>query len=289
MSSKKSKIPRKTLKKKPSSPCKSKQATKMVINTLNKQYRQELRHCEEEEYEEISKYFKPGKAKNIDLLEALQNFFRVKKALDSNYKLSLSEFIQLFPRDSSVNDNNFKRQHIFEQICRILLFFNYDNGVFGKKKEFYRKLESYSKTNPGITKNDLLNEQINEGSKAGSVDIFFRILKEGDMKNKDEFYCNSLNYDTPHNKENTYILVQNKYYTKESSDPSKYDATKMFTRASNILDKVDKFKIVLMVNSGEILDDKLSVYDKKDIDILGVKDIDDWFAFHPGCCLFISL
>lgn len=163
----------------------------------------------------------------------------------------------------------------------------------GKKKEFYKKLEGYSKTNLGITKKQLLEEKINEGSKAGSVDIFFRILKENntvnkkekdtvnkkenDTVNKDEFYCNLPKSEKETNKENTYILVQNKYYTRESSDPSKYDANKMFTRASNILDKVDKFKIILMVNSGGILDQKLKEYDKKDLDILGVKEIDEWF------------
>ena len=41
--------------------------------------------------------------------------------------------------------------------------------------------------------------------------------------------------------------------------------------------KVDKFKIVLMVNSSKILDDKLKTYDKKDIDIIGVNELDNWF------------
>ena len=79
------------------------------------------------------------------------------------------------------------------------------------------------------------------------------------------------------NEENTYILVQNKYYTKESSDISKYDAPKIYSRAKDIFDKVDKFKVVLMVNSKQILSNKLKDYDKKHIEILGVEEIEPWF------------
>ena len=81
----------------------------------------------------------------------------------------------------------------------------------------------------------------------------------------------------PQNKKDTFILVQNKYYDKESTDIAKYDAPKIFSRASKILDKVDNFKVVLMVNSRKVLNDKLKSFDKDGIDILGVEDIEPWF------------
>ena len=65
--------------------------------------------------------------------------------------------------------------------------------------------------------------------------------------------------------------------TNESTDIAKYDAPKISSRASKILDKVDKFKVVLMVNSSKILNDKLKSFDKDGIDILGVEDIEPWF------------
>ena len=97
------------------------------IQNGSKKLRQKLQKakvcCNDEEYKPISKYFKPGKANNEDLLIALQNFYITKNKEDT---LSLEKFIRMFPRDTSLEGNNFKRQHIFEQLCRILLFFNYE-------------------------------------------------------------------------------------------------------------------------------------------------------------------
>ena len=232
--------------------------------------------CDEEEFKEITKYFNPGKASNQDLIEALQKYYKNEKEKDTNFTLSMNQFIGMFPRDTSLKDNNFKKQHIFEQLCRILLFFGYDNGLYGIKKEFYPKLEIYETTTKGLTKQKLLEEKINEGSKAGSVDIFFKLLDDGKKPNTDDFYCN-LKSDENNHKKDTFILVQNKYYTNESSDIAKYDVPKILSRAINIIDKVDKFKIVLMVNSSKILDSKLKSYDKEGLDILGVEDIEPWF------------
>ena len=114
------------------------------IQDGSKKLRQKLQKakvcCNNETYKDIYKYFKPGKARNRDLLIALQEFYKTKKTEDINFTLSLNQFIHMFPRDTALKDNNFKRQHIFEQICRLLLFFNYDNGIFGNTKEFYPKL-----------------------------------------------------------------------------------------------------------------------------------------------------
>jgi hypothetical protein len=260
-----------------SKPCDAVEGLQGVVSSLRKKVQNAKVCCDNEEYKEIHKYFKPGKSRNRDLLIALQQFYKTKKTEDINFTLSLDKFIHKFPRDTALKDNNFKRQHIFEQICRLLLFFNYDDGKYGNKKEFYPKLEDYNSGTKGLAKIDLMKERINEGSKAGSVDIFFKLLDNGKGPNVDDFYCNKKISKTDHNKKNTYILVQNKYYDNESTDIAKYDAPKIFSRASKILDKVDNFKVVLMVNSSKILNDKLKSFDKDGIEILGVKDIEPWF------------
>ena len=260
-------------------PCKEKDIVKVIANQFTRKYRDLNKECEEDTYKEITKYFNKGKATNNDLIDAIKHYYKDNKDTNINFKLSFNEFINLFPRDSSVKDNNFKKQHIFEQVCRLLLFFNYDKGKYGMKKEFYNKLESYNvNTTKGLTLKNLLEENINEGSKAGSVDIFFKIIEKGVDKNTDDFFCEKSKSEHP-NKKGTYILVQNKYYSKESSDISKYDAQKIFTRASNLLHQnISDFRVVLMVNSSKILNDKLKDYDKlPDLDILGVKEIDEWF------------
>ena len=124
-------------------PCLEKIKIKSELTKKRKQFQTVIECCENEEYKEIAKYFKPGKAKNKDLLIALQKFYKTKKTEDINFTLSLNQFIHMFPRDTALKDNNFKRQHIFEQLCRLLLFFNYDDGKYGYDKEFYPKLEDY--------------------------------------------------------------------------------------------------------------------------------------------------
>ena len=241
-----------------------------------------VKDCEKDEYDIITKYFYPGHSTNYNLLEALKKFYCSEKSKNSNFKLSMKQFIEMFPRDVSLRDQNFKRQHVFEQICRILLFFNCDNEYYGKKKEFYKKLETFGVNKDVVTKKELMEEKINEGSKAGSVDIFFKILepqktKDQTKKSNDNLFPCEVKEQENDNKKDTYILVQNKYYSKESSDISKYDATKIFTRASKILDKVSNFKVVLMVNSKLVLENKLKSYDKEGLDILGIDEIEPWF------------
>ena len=265
----------------PSNPCDSSIALKATINALSKKHKQLFLECEQSKYQTLSQIFGSDKAKNKDLIQVLQKYYTEQKEKDPNFKLSFNQFVELFPRDSSLSGNNFRRQHVFEQLCRILLFFGYDNGVYGKQKQFFKKLEDYHKsTDTGIKTSELLNEQINEGSRAGSVDIFFKILEDGN-ENTGDFYCEkshrkNTDTDVSSNKKDTYILVQNKFYSRESTDISKYDAPKMFSRASKILEQ-DRFKIVLMVNSKQVLDSKLRNYDKSGIEILGIGELDEWF------------
>ena len=156
-------------------PCSSKIRIQQGSKILRGKLQKAKECCDEEEFKEINKYFHKGTANNEDLLKALRNYYKNKKDNDINFTLSMNQFIQMFPRDTSLKDNNFKRQHIFEQLCRLLLFFNYDNGLYGTEKEFYEKLEGFEPNIEGLTKKKLLEEKINEGSKAGSVDIFFKL------------------------------------------------------------------------------------------------------------------
>lgn len=138
-------------------PCKEKDIFKNKANQYQRQFRDLNKECEEDKYKEITKYFNKGKATNKDLINAIKNYYKDKKDTNINFNLSFNEFIDLFPRDTSIKDNNFKKQHIFEQVCRLLLFFNYDKGKYGMKKEFYNKLESYNvNTTKGITLKNLL-------------------------------------------------------------------------------------------------------------------------------------
>ena len=78
-----------------------------------------------------------------------------------------------------------------------------------------------------------------------------------------------------------YILIQNKYYSKEKSDIKNYDVTKIFTKAQALYKSDIQPKIVLMVNNSQALHDKLmrSRDASKGLisSIYGVYEIDKWF------------
>ena len=43
------------------------------------------------------------------------------------YKSFIEDY---FPRDNAVGSSNFKRQHVFEAMCKLILLFKYDNGYY---------------------------------------------------------------------------------------------------------------------------------------------------------------
>ena len=129
-----------------------------------------------------------------------------------------------------------------------------------------------------------MKSKINEGSSAGSVDIFFKISHSELPNNEHKFSCDgnqecekkSIKQET----NDLYVLIQNKYYEKEQSNPSKYDAPKIAQRAEKILKPekgIKEIKIVLMVNDEAILDSKLKEFDKSGIYIIGINRLDNWF------------
>ena len=58
------------------------------------------------------------------------------KKKNINFTLSFNQFVHLFPRDSSLAGNNFRRQHVFEQLCRVLLFLDMIMVFMGEKTIF---------------------------------------------------------------------------------------------------------------------------------------------------------
>ena len=157
-------------------PCTKVDYYKTLKNFHQRNYTKANQCCEDKKYELVKKYFNYTKKKLEDLLLCLKEIYSFEKDKKKNptFKLYLcgssskgddnsKSFIEdYFPRDNSVGSSNFKRQHVFEAICKLILAFNYDNGYYGKKKEFYESLEKYSPTKKNkqdITK--ILNTEIN--------------------------------------------------------------------------------------------------------------------------------
>lgn len=105
------------------------------LNMKRLELNQKKKECEEELYNYIFKFFNSNETLE-DLLHSLFSLYKERKSKNISFKLTFREFIMLFPRDTSVSGYNFRRQHVFEQMCRLMLLFNYDNNYFGKNKEF---------------------------------------------------------------------------------------------------------------------------------------------------------
>lgn len=253
-----------------------------LSNETLKLYKKE---CDNEIYKYISTHFKSSKPTVNELLSVLYDIYKYKKQeVDLNYILNFREFVLMFPRDTSTGNSNFRRQHVFEAICKYMLFKNYDSNYWGKNKEFYVALEDYtSGKKTKITEKDILDSAINEGSSAQSVDIFFKILNTHTTK-PDDVMCQKRQTPTDTAEKDVYVLIQNKFYDQEKSSADKYDVTKIINRAKKLTDP--KFenattKLVLMVNSKNNLDKKISRIRNDDFtlvdEIFGMEELDAWF------------
>ena len=274
-------------------------------------YDHKIKECEEILYGElISTYFKHLKTNNlthIDLLKGLQQFYKDNKKSNTDYILTLDGFIRLFSQKTAVEGANYKRQHIFEALCRLLLLFNYDRNMFGTKKEFYTSLEEFSKKPTTTSLKDILETPVNVSSKAGIVDIFFRAEnnaknlsaaeepREEEEKNDkhSRWACeciNTISKPKSSSKKYNYIMIQNKYYEVEKSNISHYDVTRIYTLASKYQehDKIfddGEAKIVLMVNNEDAVSSNLmrakqqyeGLFAEGDQGIIGVKRLNEWF------------
>ena len=271
--------------------CVEKNMLRDELKSMNVIFNNKKKECDDEIYSTISKFFNSKQSSTEDLIRALLEYYKLEKDKNIDYVLTFREFVMLFPRDSSVKDTNFKRQHVFEALCRVILFYNYDNNTFSNKKIFYKSLEKYivnpTDTNIVLEIDDIKKEKINSGSSAQSVDIFFKIPKETLIK--EEPITNACERDykkttTSISKDkDTYILIQNKFYSDEYSSADKYDINKMYQRASKLNNPTSdsEIKIILMVNNAKLLDEKIKKSRNKDMglvsNIYGLEELEDWF------------
>ena len=273
------------------SACNELEKLRNELNAVRKLYDSKIRECEEALFGEfITKYFNKGddKLNHKDLLNGIQQYYIDEKGKDINFILSMQEFIQKFSQKTPVKGSNYKRQHIFEAICRLLVFFNYDKGELGVNKHFYKSLESYITGSKNTINDDILKMKVNEGSSAGIVDIFFKSKKS--KKDDKQWACETISKEEDKYEENKdeFIMIQNKYYDKEKSNISNYDVTRIYTLADRTNKEQQKFdgqcKIILMVNNGDAVSNNLvkakqqypGLLDKKN-GIVGISILDGWF------------
>ena len=259
-----------------------------------------------------------GQWKIIDLLRVLFNYV-TQEQIEKKRRITFLEFVMLFPRDTT-GKFNFRRQHVFEAICRIILVLNYDNNYWGKNKEFYNKLEGWNEEKPKLEIDDILNQKINDSSAAGSVDIFFKISKDKrEIYNKERLGCDKVKkekvfrlpkkclhpgckkkspfkdeedlirhkieehqIETKH-KNDLFVMIQNKFFTKEFTSEDKYDVNKILNRASGLNEKIfqkaDR-KLVLMINDKSNLLKRVKWTNTGGVpeeDIFGIDELNDWF------------
>ena len=171
-------------------PCEEKKIKQEELKLLTKEFRIKVKECEESLHGSfIDKYFTnidAAKLTHNDLLKGLFNYYKDEKTNDINFILTFQQFIDKFPRDAAVGKTNFKKQHIFEALCRLLLLFDHDNGELGYGKTFFDSLENdINKTAKEKSVEEILNLKVNEASKGGIVDILFKTnvsVKEKDEK-----------------------------------------------------------------------------------------------------------
>ena len=102
--------------------CVEKNILRDELKSMNVMFNNKKRECDDEIYSTISKFFNSKQSSTEDLIRALLEYYKLEKDKNIDYVLTFREFVMLFPRDSSVKDTNFKRQHVFEALCRVILF-----------------------------------------------------------------------------------------------------------------------------------------------------------------------
>jgi len=290
--------------------CKGKlDTTQNNLREAQNTHTKQIKECEDILYGDFVKnYFKGLETNNLThegLLNGLQRFYKDSKKSNLDNILTMDDFIHLFSQKTMVSGANYKRQHIFEALCRLLLLFNYDRNMFGTHKEFYTSLEEFSVKPTTTSPKEILKTPVNVSSKAGIVDIFFRTdnvaikdpaqlpVEDDTSATTNEWACECINTiskpKTPSKKYN-YIMIQNKYYEVEKSNISHYDVTRIHTLSSKYQehDKIfddGEAKIVLMVNNEDAVSSNLmrakqqyqGLLAEGDKGIIGVKRLNEWF------------
>jgi len=249
---------------------------------IQKLYDTQVKKCEEEQFGNFtSTYFSSSKLTHMELLEGLQKYY-VGKKKDVEFTLSIYEFIEKFPQKTTIRDTNYKKQHVFEALCRLLLVMNYD-GIYDKKY-FYESLEKVINRNTKeLTKEDILKMNINVGNEGGIVDIFF---KSSNRVKEDIVWACDKKTETISVDPVEYVMIQNKYYSVEKSSIEHYDVNSIYTLSDLTNKHSDYFKdgqlsIVLMVNNEDALSKALQKAKRQYPNLLkhiyGVSSLNVWF------------
>ena len=259
-------------------------------------YNNKLSECENIKYGKfISNYFPNNKLNHSQLLEGLMNYYKYEKNKNLSFFMSFQNFIDKFSKQKMIGKINYKKQHVFEALCRLLLLFNYDNGELGNKKQFYNSLEDMIMNRAKhLNYEDILNKNINVGNEAGNVDILFEIKINDINVINNKWACEINNVDLNNetketninSQKNELIMIQNKYYEIEKSNISDYDIADIFTFSEkNSIDNTElnnyNRKIVLMINNEDALTNRLKKsrrqYPGLIYKIYGTRKIDEWF------------
>ena len=105
-------------------------------------YDNEVQACENWNHEDfINRYFNKETFTHKDLLVCIMDYYKELRVANDMLVFTFQDFINKFPRDKRVGKINFKKQHVFEAICRLLLLYNYDEGELGRQKTFFSSLE----------------------------------------------------------------------------------------------------------------------------------------------------
>ena len=89
------------------------------INQVRRELTLIQKKCDDEIYHTLSGYFTKSSTA-MDVLLVLRRWMKKNKA-----EIGFKGFLNLFPRDSSLKGTNFRRQHVYECICRLLLMLGY--------------------------------------------------------------------------------------------------------------------------------------------------------------------
>ena len=280
--------------------CKQRDQLQIELKENRRALERKKEECDTKKYANMRECFNAQDKNTIkDLLRCLHKLYTKKrKKHGADYNLSLLTFLEYFPATTTAGISNFRRQHVFEAICKAMLVLNYDNNHWGKKKKFYKSLEAYVKSETGRKEekvNAIWNEKMNESSAAGSVDIFFKIAGDEnadveEQEYQEEALCER-NFEEEKKrrrgkKKDLFVMIQNKYYAHEYSTADKYDITKILSRASPL--SSDEFnssvtKLILMVNNKQDLLTKIKKNRNSDFElvpedqIFGVEELNDWF------------
>jgi hypothetical protein len=273
-------------------PCHDLVEIKERMKKTRREYDDAVQACENYNHEDfINKYFNKETFTHKDLLESLMEYYKEQRETNDLIVFTFQEFINKFPRDKKVGKINFKKQHVFEAICRLLLLYNYDDGELGRDKTFYTSLEDIINNKSSTINKKIIDTDINVGSKGGLVDILFKtnIVNITEEERKKKWACELSIEDKSSNsstEKDTYIMIQNKYYDTEKSNLGDYDVTRMYTLADLNKKNANKINgttnIVLMVNNEDALSQKLKMakqqYPGLIYNIYGISNkLDSWF------------